>query len=150
MRLFSAEIEAFPSNRTIYINMTPVDSVDEDTFYELELNRDEKLLALFLKKARAMLSPNQPILKYMDFARGILHKNVGNVYIDQGNINSVIDVFHKSAPAPDQIPQHHTGTNAFMTESVILDKNIYLNEKIVPKGQRITFYYKGKIDERIS
>lgn len=45
MGLFSGQIEAFPSNNTIFISMTPVE--DGDDYYEIELDRDENLLALF-------------------------------------------------------------------------------------------------------
>jgi hypothetical protein len=141
MGLFSGQIEAFPSNNTIFISMTPVEEGDD--YYEIELNRDENLLALFLKKAQALMSPTSAIINYRDFAQKVLHQNVGTIYIDQGRINNVVDVFHRNAPDPSKIPNPQS--NMYVTESFVLNEDSYINDAIVPKGKRITLYHKGNL-----
>jgi hypothetical protein len=145
---YHMNIEAFPSYEKAYISIAPLDPLDED-FYEMELPREEKALSSLFRKLKVQSEPNVPVENYASFTREVLTRNVGSCYVPKDNVNSVISHFRHNVPAPDKVPDNNQGvknyTDLFITESVVLPTDIYVNDKIIKKGTRINFYHEGKL-----
>ena len=147
-------VDAYPSYSSIYLSLYPVDDSDEDgDSYEVEIRRDENSLATFLRKVRAMTDIDTPCLKFMDFARDILHQHTGQFYTNQENIAQIIDSYRQDFTPEEDFPgeDNHPDSDFdlsdfFMTESISLKESTLLNGELMPKGTVVNFYHKGKFN----
>ena len=152
LRVFSGEIDAFPSYESIYISLTPVDYNEEgDDEYEVELPMDGGALANFLRQVRAMSDMETPFKNFMQTARDIMERHTGQFYTDQDNIAAIIDKYRQDFTPEHEFPGGSGESSLdlsqfFITESVVLKEDSIVNGAVLPEGTRITFYHKGSFE----
>lgn len=137
---------------SLSLSLQPVDSADpsKDDFYSIEMEKSEGALLNFLQKAEPLFNSDTPV-KYKDFTKEVFQIGTGTCYVNQKNLHDIVDLYRKNRPSgnsgvrPDfQLNQHDTHS-FYATESIYLKNNIVVNRKVIEKGNRINFFYKGYI-----
>jgi len=144
--LFNASIEAFPTYDKAFLSFNSMMDGD-DTYYEMEVPREETSLTSLFKRLHILCTPETPCTTFTQFSRDVLNKNVGTFYTKKSDLSNVINSFRSNAPDPNKVPGKPVDDpiNMFITESFTLKDPILINNKIIPKGKKIYFYYEGVI-----
>ncbi len=155
--MFIGNIEAFPHEPKMYLELYPQDDSSDESF-EFEMDRDEKTLASFLRKAGVYHSPDKPCKRFSSFARDILDKNLGLVYIPKNNITKIIDDITDTLTPENGFPgepysfssseeeyDDEDTVELIITERFKTSKPIFINEIMYPENIKITLTHKGKL-----
>jgi len=154
--MFIGNIEAFPHEPKMYLELYPQDDSSDESF-EFEIDRDENTLASFLRKAGVYHSPDKPCKRFSAFARDILDKNLGLVYIPKNNITKIIDQLTDTLTPEGGFPgepysfsdsdtePEEEYIDLVITENFVSKKKLFINEVLYPENTRIQLIHKGRL-----
>lgn len=156
MSMFYGDIDAFPTELKMLISLVSSDNPED--YYEIEMDRDTSKLASFLAQVRACQDKDTPCRNYKQFASNVINSNVGSFYTNQDNISDLLSQYcseftpKQSFPGGDsngfegdKYSVSDNSSNMDIKESIVIKQDTMINNRIIPKGKRIEFFYKGRI-----
>lgn len=122
----------------------------EDFSYEVSIPKDLTILSTLLRALKATKEPDIPFTSYETVSQDILDSHLGSFYTNTENVQDIINKYRKDFTPKEEFPggneDPYNLMDFFISESITLNQDSSLNNKIVKKGSTLTFFYKGQLN----
>jgi len=134
---YVGQIEAInPDTKTIYIEFLPIKKENKGEMYTVELKKTPTALTNFLKKIGAKPgTKNSRISSYSKYAKELLDKKLGEIFVDKKNIQKLINSFNITTRAMEGLIR--------FSKKVKLNSPVKIGETIYPANAVLKFSYEG-------